>query len=357
MHLLIQADASTKMGTGHIMRCLALAQEWQTQGGYVTFISRYDNRGLGDRVEKEGFKLVKLEESCSEEVVRTLAAEVLVSHPGAWVVLDGYHFTPEYQQWIKETGHPLLVIDDMAHLDHYYADVILNQNIHAQKLSYDTEKHTRLLLGTDYALLRREFRAWQGWQRKGVESATKVLVTLGGADPDNVTLKVIQAFQEMNHSGLEAKILVGLANPHLNRLRESIKSSVHNLQLLTHVAKMPELMAWADIAVSAGGSTCWELVFMGVPNVIIVLADNQREVALELAAAKASLNLGWFEKVTVASLAQALRTLLQSYELRQHMRNTGRSLVDGRGAARVVEALKAEDKIGPGQILANQPNL
>ena len=92
-------------------------------------------------------------------------------------MLDGYHFRPSYQLRVKDSGHPLLVIDDMAHLDHYYADVVLNQNIHAEQLDYSCEPYARMLLGSRYVLLRREFWPWREWQREIPQVAHKVLVT------------------------------------------------------------------------------------------------------------------------------------------------------------------------------------
>ena len=127
------------------------------------------------------------------------------------------------------------------------------------------EAHTRLLLGTRYVLLRREFWPWRGWRREIPAVARKVLVTLGGGDPDNVTLKVIRALAQVEIEGLEAVVVVGPANPHLEELQAAVKDTPHPIRLESNVTNMPELMAWADVAITAGGSTCWETAFMGLP--------------------------------------------------------------------------------------------
>jgi len=335
--LLIRADANTQMGTGHLMRCLALAQGWQAQGGRVIFITACESDGLRQRLSDEGFQVIALEHPYPDPADWAMTSKVLAAHPGAWVALDGYHFDPAYQRQIREAGHPLLVIDDMAHLEHYYADVLLNQNIHAGRLDYSCEPYTRLLLGTRYALLRSEFLAWRGWQREIPEVARKVLVTLGGGDPDNQTLKVIRALQQVDVDGLEAVVVVGASNPHYQELEFAIRNSAASLppqftiRLVRNVSNMPELMAWADVAVTAGGSTCWEISFMGLPNLVLILADNQRPVARGLQEKGAALSLGWWEQADEPKIAKWLGMLVRNATQRSKMARLGKNLVDGRG--------------------------
>ncbi|MGQ9755923.1 MAG: UDP-2,4-diacetamido-2,4,6-trideoxy-beta-L-altropyranose hydrolase, partial [Desulfotomaculales bacterium] len=194
--LIIRADANAWIGTGHLMRCLALAQAWQDHGGKVVFITACNSPFLKQRLRNEGFDVVGLQYVHPDPADLKTTMNVLAVHPGAWLVLDGYHFDFTYQRLVKEAGHQLLVIDDMAHLDRYNADIVLNQNIHAHNLHYFCEPYTRLLLGTKYVLLRREFWSWRNYKREVPEVAKKVLVTMGGSDPGNVTLKVIRALAE-----------------------------------------------------------------------------------------------------------------------------------------------------------------
>jgi len=338
--LLVRADANARKGTGHLMRCLALAQGWQARGGQATFITACESDGLRQRLSDEGFQVITLERPYPDPADWAMTSKVLAAHPGAWVALDGYHFAPAYQRQIREAGHPLLVIDDMAHLDHYYADVLLNQNIHAERLDYSCEPHTSLLLGTRYVLLRSEFLAWRGWQREIPEVAHKILVTLGGGDPDNQTLKVIRALQQVDVDDLEAVVVVGASNPHYQELEFAIRNSQLAIRLVRNVSNMPKLMAWADVAVSAGGSTCWEMAFMGLPNVLLVLAGNQRGIAEGLSEVGVVLNLGWFEQVIDAHIVEALSSLLGDRNQRQQMSRGERTLVDGMGSERVVSALR-----------------
>lgn len=337
--LLLRADANAQIGTGHLMRCLALAQAWQAEGGAVTFITACDSAGLQQRLSDEGFQTVLLKRVYPDPSDWDATSAVLAARPDAWVTLDGYHFDPAYQRRIKNAGHPLLVIDDMAHLDYYHADVVLNQNIHAEQLDYTHGPDTRLLLGTEYALLRREFWPWRGWQREISAVAHKILVTMGGGDAENVTLKVIQALQMLPLPGLEAVVVVGGGNPHYTALEAAVIATPW-IRLARNIANMPELIAWADLAVSAGGSTCWELAFMGLPSLLVSLAENQRAVASGMTQAGAALNLGDHHELTSMRLAKTLTQELPRMTHRATLAQNGRGLVDGQGSRRVVDYMQ-----------------
>jgi UDP-2,4-diacetamido-2,4,6-trideoxy-beta-L-altropyranose hydrolase len=337
--LLVRADADANRGTGHVMRCLALAQAWQARGGSVVFISRCDSAALRERIQTAGVDLVPLElgDTVDAEIETTLS--LLAKRDMALLALDGYHINLEQQQSLRVAGHPLLVIDDNAHLDGYHADILLNQNLGAAQLNYQCNSDTTLLMGPNYAMLRPEFSFWRRRFRAVRGVARKILVTLGGSDPNNFTLRVIHALARLGTSGLDVRIVVGPANPHLAQLREAVDSLSLPIQLLTQAPDMASLMAWADLAVSATGTTCWELACLGLPAISVVLAENQKRIAEELDAMEVVQNLGWYDDVSVDRLATALDVLVYSSFRRLRMSQRGRVLVDGRGADRVVQAL------------------
>ena len=339
--LIIRADASIQTGTGHLMRCLALAQAWKDAGGQVVFITACQNEGLLRQLREEGFDIHVLTHPYPDPGDWDCTKDILASHPNAWVVLDGYHFDEAYQQWVKEAGHRLLVIDDMAHLKHYYGDIVLNQNLHAEQLDYSCELYTRLLLGTRYVLLRREFLTWKDWKRDIPEVARRVLVTMGGGDSQNRSLKVIQALQEVDIPALEATVVIGASNPHADVLEAAIRQSHIPIRFVRNATNMPELMAWADVVVSSGGSTVWELAFMGLPSIILAWSDNQRSIAKELDTAGVALDLGWYAGATSADVTEALVPLLKGVEARAEMALRGQQLVDGGGGQRVVATMVA----------------
>jgi UDP-2,4-diacetamido-2,4,6-trideoxy-beta-L-altropyranose hydrolase len=320
------------------MRCLALAQAWQAEGGRATFITACDNADLRRRLLDEGFKVIRLERAYPDPIDWKIVSERMPKDADGWIVLDGYHFDSAYRHRLKQTGHQLLTVDDGLHLDQYQTDVVLNQNINAERLPYRCKSATKLLLGNRYALLRSDFLAWQTWQRHIPEVARRVLVTLGGSDPENVTLKVIRALQQFK-AKLEVKVIVGPANPNLESLQKEVEYSPSNFQLIPGVRNMPELMAWADVAVSGAGSTCWELAFMGLPSLLIILAENQREIATGLQEYGTAVNVGTYWSGIESHVTSIFSELSYDVPRRRSMSERGRALIDGRGAGRVATTL------------------
>ena len=343
-HLIIRADASTEIGTGHLMRCLALAQAWKDAGGQVVFITACQSEALLPQLEEEGFDIRLLARSYPDAGDWESTRDILVAYPNAWVVLDGYHFDEVYHQRVKELRHRLLVIDDMAHLKHYYADIVLNQNLDAEQLQYSCEPYTRLLLGTRYVLLRREFLAWKDSKRQIPEVARRVLVTLGGADPHNHTLKVIQALQKVDVPCLEATVVIGPGNPHADVLQAATRQSLVPIRLVRNARNMPELMSWADVAISTAGATTWELLWLRTPALFLIVAHNQRQIAEGIEKCGAGKNLGWGERLSAELLTEAINLMLGDFELRTRMNENARRIVDGEGSRRVLRYVRGKSK-------------
>lgn len=337
--LIIRVDAGFEVGIGHLMRCLALAHDWRTKGGRVILVTATRSDLLQGRLRNEGFQVVCLEGSHPDPRDWEKTSKVLAASPRAWVVVDGYNFDSTYQRMIKQLDHALLVIDDTAHLPQYCADVILNQNIDSERLSYSCNHDTTLLRGVKYSLLQPRFLKWRNWKRKIPQVARRVLVTFGGSDRENATLKAIAALQQIRIRKIESRIVAGPMNRNLNAVREKLKSVGRQFRLLTDVQDMPEWMAWADMAVCASGSTCWEMAFMGLPAAVLVLAQNQREIAAGLGTYGAVVNMGWHTSVTESDIARTLSMLMHNAAKRKDMSEQGRRLVDGYGASRVTSVL------------------
>ena len=338
--VVFRADADARIGTGHLMRCLALGQAWQDDGGEVHFVTACPSERLLKLLRGESFIVHPLEYNYSCPLDWRTTEQVLAGNSDSWLALDGYHFDSAYQQRAKDAGFPLLVMDDLAALPHYYADIVLNQNIQANSSDYHCESYTKLLLGPKYVLLRREFLQWRDWQRTIPEVARKVLVTLGGGDPENVTLKIIAALQQTDVKELEATVVVGDTNPHLDDLRSIVSESRVPITLLSQVGNMPEVIASTDVAIAAGGTTSWELAFLGTPRLVLVLASNQAPIASGLEISGAAVNLGLHVSVSTAQIASELTRLLEHANLRKEMSERARALVDGEGRDRVIMHLK-----------------
>jgi UDP-2,4-diacetamido-2,4,6-trideoxy-beta-L-altropyranose hydrolase len=339
--LLVRADASTRRGTGHIMRCLALAQRWRRTGPAVFAVAECP-RALIERLHREGCEVRELPvvpgSIDDARAVVALAGQT----DAAWIVVDGYHFDAPYQREVHTSGRQLLVLDDFGHAGEYSADFVLNQNLDADAALYCRRSpETRLLLGPRFALLRAEYASWRGHRREILSMGRKILVTLGGADADNVAGRVIDAIAQLEE--IETTVVLGGSNPHRAAIEAAVRERAPAMRVVVDTQEMPQWMAWADVAVAAGGSTSWELAFMGLPSLVFVLADNQVPVAEALQRHGVSVSLGRATAPTSARVASALRDLLHDPAARARMSQAGRALVDGNGAARVVAHLKAAD--------------
>jgi UDP-2,4-diacetamido-2,4,6-trideoxy-beta-L-altropyranose hydrolase len=337
--LIIRSDASPEIGTGHIMRCIALAEAWQDTGGEVVFILAYDTPALEARLKKEGFRILHISQEAGTPGDADETARIAHGCGAGWIVVDGYHFGAEYQKTIKDAGLSLLFIDDYGHADHYYADIVLNQNIYADMSFYPKhEPYTRFLLGTKYALIRKEFLRWSGWHRDIPNVARKILVTLGGSDTDNLTLKVIEALRTVDLDGLEVKVVVGGANPHFDLIHNKVQD-LSNFTLIKNAKNMPELMAWADVAISSGGSTCWELLFMGVPSLVIPIAKNQDPIVTALQSLSISQGINGYLLENPKEFAETIFIFLQSWKTRSEFSTRMTQYVDGKGPFRIISTI------------------
>jgi UDP-2,4-diacetamido-2,4,6-trideoxy-beta-L-altropyranose hydrolase len=336
--LLVRCDASVAIGTGHAMRCLALAQVWQDTGGCAVFAMAQTTPAVEERLQREKIKVVqrKAEPGSGDDAQQTVV--LARENQAAWVVIDGYCFGADYQTALKDAGLKVLFIDDNGHAGHYSADIVLNQNAHAGESLYRSrEVSTQLLLGPRFAVLRREFAAWRGWKREIPKTARNVLVTMGGSDPDNLTAKVIEAIRELANPELETAILVGGSNPHLPAVEAAAKKD--SMRVTVDAANIPELMAWADVAVAGAGTTFWEICFLGLPAILLTLAENQNAVALAGEGMGTAWSLGNGGDVSACDIAGKLAQLIDSREVRSRQSEQGRRLVDGRGAERVLAFL------------------
>lgn len=342
MNLLFRTDASVAIGTGHAMRCLALGQAWQDAGGRAVFAMSESTASIDDRLRSETFELFPV--SCvagsRQDANQTIAlARELQAE---WIVVDGYQFDAKYQRVLKSAGFKVLFFDDYGHVGHYSADLVLNQNVCARRRLYrDREPQTRLLLGSRYCLLRREFDIWREWRRDVSRIGRRVLVTMGGSDPENLTARVVKALALVRVEELDAIVVVGGSSVQPDLIESIDARRGTRISVRRDVTNMAELMAWADVAVSSAGSTCWELCLLGLPMLLVDVADNQTAVAQELDRQRCAIHLGGVADFSEDRVAQHLEDFLKLQEKRHSISMNCRGLVDGMGAKRVVSAMRS----------------
>jgi UDP-2,4-diacetamido-2,4,6-trideoxy-beta-L-altropyranose hydrolase len=363
MTLLIRADADPQIGTGHVMRCLALAQAWREDAqGEVVFLTDAPP-ALRERLAAEGIESVPLEGPIGSEEDQGQTLALARRLDAAWVALDGYFFPEQYLNAVCGAGFRLLAIHDGEHeqqvpISRFPTCVVLDQNISAEPEYYaargvDLERNA--LLSPRYALLRREFWA-EPPAREVPEIPRRVLITLGGNNPADVLATVLRGLTLLLRAlpatlgALEVQIAGGVRPPILRPEVQSAEAEIAEFERQGGVvlgpgrlddAGMRQAMEAADLVVSAGGSTSWELARFGVPNLTLPMARNQEPIAAELAARGLSVNAGRYEDAKPQRLAALLASLVRGHAKRQAMSAAGRALVDGAGARRAGARMRA----------------
>jgi UDP-2,4-diacetamido-2,4,6-trideoxy-beta-L-altropyranose hydrolase len=340
-NILIRADASPEIGTGHAMRCLALAQAWQDAGGSAMFLMAQSTPSIQARLAAENCKVLPLSAAPGSDEDADLTNECASDIEAQWLVVDGYAFGAEYQEQIRDRNRKILCVDDAGKCDRYFADIVLNQNLTAVRELYpNCLPDAELLMGPSFCLLRREFAPWRKWQRTISAKGRHVLVTLGGSTPAQAGIRVMESLGCARVEGLRAIFVAGGSSPDVAVLESCAAKFPGKISIRRDVSNMAELMAHAEVAISAAGSTCWELCLLGLPSLLLDVADNQIPVAIEMEHRGCAVYAGHGNTVEPDELAHMLENLLALPDARQSLSHHCRQLVDGLGAERVVSAMR-----------------
>jgi len=337
--LLIRADASSEIGTGHVMRCLAIAQAWRDRGGGAVFLMAQSTPAICERLSREGCKILPGHAITGGADDARTTLDAARQCGCEWLVLDGYGFDSEYESGVWGHGFGVLYIDDLGDRKHS-ADIILNPNLTAASAQDAGQHHeTHQLLGTEFSLLRREFRSWSDWNREIVPTANRILVTLGGGTPEELALCILEALEQVKSQVESVMFVLGASSEQPESLKKGGAKLEGKASFVRAASDMATLMAEADVAIAAAGSTCWEMCFMGLPALIVDVARNQTAEAMELHRQGYAKYLGSGSELRPQKLAAELTELLGSQEVRREISQRCRKLVDGRGAERVVAAM------------------
>ena len=348
-----RVDATSQIGTGHFMRCLALADQLKREGAQVCFVSRGLLSHLRDMVLARDVKFYALNISNEMESSDTLShshwlgssqvqdaldcSEALVGCRLDWMVVDHYALDQHWETAMRKITKKIMVIDDLADREHD-CDVLLDQNFYADMQTRYIGKvpsHCQMLLGPRYALLREEFRLMREKTKPRKGEVKKVLVFLGGVDADNYTSLAIEALFEIDRL-LHVDVVIGAQHP----FRAQIQNICGDYGYTCHVqtSQMAELMAQADLAIGAGGTATWERCCLGLPTMVLITAGNQQKLVSD--AAEAGLIYAPLSKCELVDiLRRHITTLFESPTLLKHISKVSMEMVDGIGSYRVSSAL------------------
>jgi len=360
MKIVIRTDASLKIGSGHVMRCLTLAHELKSKHTEIIFICREQPGNLIGTIEDNGFKVLTLSvESVNNKLDLKNKDEMVNDWLGAsqlfdadetrrvlknngefeWLIVDHYALDAIWEKQLKPHVNKIIVIDDLADRLHD-CDAILDQNYYLDfnnRYQPWVSKHCHLFLGPKYTLIRNEFRE----QRKKLADKKfeieKIFVFFGGVDLHNSTQKVLEALVLIIADNIKVDVVVGAANPNIEALKK-ISDKNNHINLHVQINNMAEMMADADLSIGAGGTVTWERCCLGLPTIAWPIADNQKQL-LEDCAHAGLVYLPDFDEPTVDDIALHIKALMHNTSLCKSMKENGLEIIDGRGASRIANFL------------------
>lgn len=342
MKVYIRTDASYEIGTGHVMRCLTLAGELEKRGADVSFICRENDGDLNNYIEQRGFAVSKLAKvssggqskyphsewlGCSEELDAEESVNVI--DDGAVLIVDHYALGKGFEDVVKAKVSKLVVIDDLADRPHN-CNLLIDQNFYLGDLKarYNdlVPNECEVLAGPKFAMLRDEFYEARKNVAEKAREPKKVFVNFGGVDQDNYTLQVLQ---KLEGKRLEIIVVTGGANQNFEQIEEYC-SGKNDIRLVRQTDKISELMLEADFAIGAGGATTWERCALGLPQILIPIAENQEQIIKDLD------EHGAVIATDLDNFQGALDKMKVSYK---ELAETASSLVDAKGLRRVASSI------------------
>lgn len=361
MKVVFRADASVKIGSGHVMRCLTLADELTRQEHECEFICREHEGHLGESISGKGYQLTMLPAGGDTELAvyseddgsyadwldvpweqdAQQTQEAVEPLKADWLVVDHYALDARWEHRVASAVERILVIDDLADR-HHECQLLLDQNLGRAASHYDglVPKDCLRLIGPEYALLRPEFSDLRDRSLKRRENPElkRILISLGGVDQTNVTGKVLEALSAITlPEGLQLDIIMGASAPYLDEVRQQTALLPCKATVNVNVPDIAERMCLADLSIGAAGSTSWERCCLGLPSATIIVADNQRLIGEALAQS------GVAFLIQGGRILEDIRTLFTRFEHStedfQTSANNAAAVCDGGGTARVVSML------------------
>lgn len=367
MKIAFRVDASLRIGTGHVMRCLTLADALTADGAECHFLCREHPGHLIEAVRTRGYYVHVLPPpsaniSAPQEASHLPAhvdwlginwqddarqsRAVLEDLAPDWLIVDHYALDKSWEQQGVPQACRLMVIDDLADREHS-ADLLLDQNLGRQAADYAelVPNNCTRLIGPRYALLRPEFARLRekSLARREQPQLKKLLITMGGVDKDNATGQVLEALASCAlPRDCRIGVVMGGNAPWLGQVKAQAAAMPWPTEVDVNVSDMAERMTQADLAIGAAGSTSWERCCLGLPTLMVILAENQRIIANTLQAMGAAKLIEDSETLELA-LPNALRTLLVPVALTK-MNQAAAEITDGQGLARVCRAIQAASR-------------
>ena len=331
--LFFRADGNSSIGLGHLLRLLAVADALKNNFE-ITFGVQNLTPYVNDLLQPYCNQVVSLPEETNFQKEAQYLCSNYISKD-YMVVLDGYNFTTNYQSTLKKACKKLVYVDDLNSF-HQVADVVINHAPLANQLQYDAEPYTQLCLGLSYALLRHEFIQYSS--TRTINSISKVMLSMGGADVHNVSLKFIQVLENIE-SIKEVCLLLGKVNVHFEQIQAYItttKSKKFTLKSNLSATQLCEELVANDLLICPASTTAIEACAVGIPIIGGYTADNQLEILKGLTQQKCIHNLGDLTSVRNTQITSVLNEYITDPVLASKMLNAQKKLIDGKSHERLL---------------------
>lgn len=355
MRIIFRVDASSKIGTGHVMRCLSLAHELQNRGCSCSFICREHHGNLISKIQKNKYEVFLLPFAewepkekqlnhakwlgCSWEEDANQSKEILKEIYPDWLIVDHYAIDKKWEERVAGSSKKLMVIDDIADREHV-CDILLDQNlIEGMDSRYIdlVPAKCKFLLGPNYALLGSEYSEFHTKAQPKSGSVKQVLVYFGGADVSNLTSKTISALAQINNPSISIQVVLA-NNSHQLDYVKTVVSEHKNISLHDHIPSLAQTLSMTDIAVGGGGTTNWERICLGVPSLVVTMGINQEPIAKKLSENKLICLLGSEAEINTEQIRDSLEEVFAT-RIDKELSQRCLSLVDGLGTKRVCKLL------------------
>lgn len=347
MQIAIRVDASVSIGTGHVVRCATLAKALIQQGANPFFICRRLPGNLIDWLGAHGFVVHVLPavdnaaeswNSIPEQIDADQTADFLmqIGQKPDWLVVDHYGLGALWETALRTATHQIMVIDDLANRKHD-ADLLLDQNFFweaGHRYEGLLPLECRQLLGPRYALLRDDFSSLRKLGRPDRKRICKIVVSFGGADAANETAKALDALDLIDAGDIEVDVIIGASNLHRDEIASRCAAD-RRMRFHCQTDQIANIFWNADLSIGAGGTTTWERCALGLPSIVISIAENQEKISEDMAKAGALLYVGRSQDVTVKTLGHVIDTAMRCPELLYSLSEHSRRIVDGKGTRRV----------------------
>ena len=358
MRIAIRVDASVQIGTGHVMRCLSLADVLRDSGATIEFITRAHLGNMNEYIKSKGFKVHSLPDPSESDEQQNLSGykqwlgidqvtdaeesiQILADTQLDWLIVDHYALDKSWEDKLKPYTRKVMVIDDLADRPHT-CDLLLDQNLGRQMTDYAplVPKNCTILAGSQYALLRPEFATLREYSLKRRETPVlkQILITMGGVDQPNATEQVLTTLKRCPlPEDCAITVVMGSRAPRLDRVRQVAQSMPWKTKVQVNISNMAQVMADSDLAIGAAGGTAWECCTLALPTIIVVTADNQRPSAIALASKAAARVIMSIDSID-DELGGAINSMMEMSVLTA-MQQACKDIVDGNGSERALSAL------------------